>query len=241
MTRLEGLDLHGFAKDADGELYALSATSFRGSGGRVRNGVVHKLEPRLAHDPFGILDLARELMAKGFGTDFRVGREGEEKEANGKFHVSVYDARVCAFFQHEEPGAWEGSVDVAKRKAFAAHAFSSDENAVSTRDLFAFTQPGQPLWNIHTTNPRPGLVVFPGGLPLYDVDGKLVGGVGVSGDSVDNDEGFAFAIAYDPLSAEKNMSPPPWLFGKTFVKASLLEGGSESKGKAKGEEGKALF
>ncbi len=38
------------------------------------------------------------------------------------------------------------------------------------------------------------MIEFPGGLPLYK-DGQLVGGIGVSGDGVDQDENVAFAGA----------------------------------------------
>ena len=60
-----------------------------------------------------------------------------------------------------------------------------------------------PLWGIGDSNQvgisgsqatRNGIITFPGGVALYK-NGRLVGGVGVSGDGVDQDEAVAFAGA----------------------------------------------
>jgi uncharacterized protein GlcG (DUF336 family) len=58
----------------------------------------------------------------------------------------------------------------------------------------ALTQPGGPLWNIGNSNRQDGLIEFPGGMPLYR-NGELVGGIGVSGDGVEQDENVAEAGA----------------------------------------------
>jgi uncharacterized protein GlcG (DUF336 family) len=101
--------------------------------------------------------------------------------------------------------AWEGSRDVAKAKAkaFTAMAFSSDENALTTRTIFCATQPEGPLWQLGNANQagtpkgpgsinQLGIIQFPGGVPIY-IGGKLVGGFGVSGDSIALDEQTALA------------------------------------------------
>ena len=90
--------------------------------------------------------------------------------------------------------AWVGSINIAKAKAFTSVAFSSDENALTTRTLGPLTQPGGPLWNIGNSNRQDGLIEFPGGMPLYR-NGELVGGIGVSGDGVEQDENEAEAGA----------------------------------------------
>src|SRR5262249_23058998 len=114
--------------------------------------------------------------------------------------------------------AWVGSYDIAIAKAHTAAFFSSDENALTSRKLGELSQAhgsggtgaAGPLWGIWASNQvgisgsqeyRNGLITFPGGVPLYK-DGKLVGGVGVSGDGVDQDETVAFAAAagYGPGS-----------------------------------------
>lgn len=116
--------------------------------------------------------------------------------------------------------AWEGSRDVAKAKAFTAMAFSSDENALTTRTIFCATQPGGPLWELGNTNQagnrkgpgsinQLGIIQFPGGVPIYK-DGKLIGGFGVSGDSIRLDEQTALAgtesIGYGAQLAIKSIT-----------------------------------
>ncbi len=99
--------------------------------------------------------------------------------------------------------AWVGSIDIAVAKARTAAFFSSDQNALTSRIIGAVSQPGGPLWGIGNSNQigisgsqefRNGLITFPGGVPLYK-NGVLVGGIGVSGDGVDQDELVAFAGA----------------------------------------------
>ena len=98
------------------------------------------------------------------------------------------------------PDAWTGSIDIAKAKAYTAAAFSSNQNALTTRDIGVLSQPGGPLWHIGNSNdPKTpgrinerGIIEFPGGVPLYK-NGELVGGIGVSGDGVVQDEDVAEA------------------------------------------------
>jgi uncharacterized protein GlcG (DUF336 family) len=104
------------------------------------------------------------------------------------------------------PDAWVGSADIAVGKARTAAFFSSDENALTSRIIGVLSQAHNPdgsggagpLWGIGDTNQegahRNGLVTFPGGVSLYK-NGHLVGGIGVSGDGVDQDEAVAFAGA----------------------------------------------
>lgn len=73
-----------------------------------------------------------------------------------------------------------GSIDVAVNKAFTANAFK-----MPTDVLGQAAQPGQPLYGIETSN-QGRIVLFGGGFP-YEYDGRVVGAIGVSGGSVDED------------------------------------------------------
>ena len=121
--------------------------------------------------------------------------------ATTRMHIAVVDrvGRVLAFKSMDD--AWEGSKDIAIAKARTAAFFSSNADALTSRTIGVLSQahfPG-PLWGIGNSNQigitgnsdrRNGLITFPGGLPLYK-DNVLVGGIGVSGDGVDQDEAVA--------------------------------------------------
>lgn len=102
-------------------------------------------------------------------------------------NVAVVDAggNLTAFARMD--GAWLGSIDIAIRKARTSRYFD-----MPTGDLGALSQPDGPLFNIEVSNG--GLITFPGGLPL-EVDGHVVGAVGVSGSTVDDDHAVATAAA----------------------------------------------
>ena len=84
------------------------------------------------------------------------------------------------------PGAWLGSIDIAQSKAFTARAFD-----MPTADLGKASQPGEPLFGIHASN-HGKIIIFAGGIPLKE-DGKVVGAIGVSGGTVDQDQEVAEA------------------------------------------------
>jgi uncharacterized protein GlcG (DUF336 family) len=115
--------------------------------------------------------------------------------------VAARDGKLLDVFVM--PDAWVGSQDIAIAKARTAAFFSSNENALTSRVIGDLSQPGGPLWGIGNSNQvgvtgspqfRNGIITFPGGVPLYKGN-TLVGGVGVSGDAVDQDEAVAFAGA----------------------------------------------
>jgi uncharacterized protein GlcG (DUF336 family) len=83
-------------------------------------------------------------------------------------------------------GAWLGSIDIAQNKAYTARSFD-----MSTKDLAPLCQPDQPLFGIHASN-QGRLIVFAGGIPLSK-GGEVVGAVGVSGGSVEDDHAVAEA------------------------------------------------
>src|SRR5438132_9199644 len=85
-------------------------------------------------------------------------------------------------------GAWLGSIDIAQGKAYTARAFN-----MSTKDLAPLCQPGEPLFGIHASNGG-RLIVFAGGIPL-ERGGEVLGAIGVSGGSVEEDQAVAEAGA----------------------------------------------
>src|SRR2546430_7958481 len=85
-------------------------------------------------------------------------------------------------------GAWLGSIDIAQKKARTARYFD-----MNSGEIGKLSQPGQPLYMIEVSNQ--GLITFPGGVPLKLGDGTIIGAVGVSGSTVDNDHACAEAGA----------------------------------------------
>ena len=109
----------------------------------------------------------------------------EAEKLNVKMNIAVVDcgANLVSFVRMD--GAWLGSVDIAIKKAKTAAFFDMPSGAIG-----GLSQPGGALYNIEHSNG--GLISFPGGLPIRHY-GTLVGGIGVSGDSVENDKAVAMA------------------------------------------------
>lgn len=111
----------------------------------------------------------------------------EAQKLDTLMNIAIVDHTGNLMYFTRMPGAWLGSVLISQNKAYTAHAFSGDSAAqgpISTEDLGKLAQPGEPLFGIQDTNDR--VVIFGGGIPLYK-DGTLVGAIGVSGSTVDND------------------------------------------------------
>ena len=83
--------------------------------------------------------------------------------------------------------AWIGSIDISIKKAFTARAFD-----ISTKDLAKYSQSGGQFFGIHASNDG-RVMIFAGGIPLSR-DGKVVGAVGVSGGSGEQDHAGAKAF-----------------------------------------------
>jgi uncharacterized protein GlcG (DUF336 family) len=83
-------------------------------------------------------------------------------------------------------GAWLGSIDIAQNKAYTARSFD-----MSTKDLAPLCQPNEPLFGINASN-QGRLIIFAGGIPLQSGD-RIVGAIGVSGGSVEQDHEVAEA------------------------------------------------
>jgi uncharacterized protein GlcG (DUF336 family) len=108
------------------------------------------------------------------------------EEIGVPMNIAVVDAgnNLTAFVRMD--GAWLGSIDIAQNKAYTARAFD-----MSTKDLAPLCQPNQPLFGINASN-QGRLIIFAGGIPLKSGD-EVIGAIGVSGGSVEEDHEVAEA------------------------------------------------
>ena len=107
-------------------------------------------------------------------------------------NIAIVDsgAHLVSFARMDS--AWLGSVDIAIRKAKTAVLFSQGGSpGLSSGQIGGLSQPGGTLYGIERSNG--GLITFPGGIPIFNEHGKLIGAIGVSGDTVKNDEMIAKA------------------------------------------------
>jgi uncharacterized protein GlcG (DUF336 family) len=105
----------------------------------------------------------------------------EKSKAIGvAMNIAVVDAgaNLKAFARMD--GAWLGSIDIAIKKAKTARFFD-----MNTGDIGALSQPGGSLYGIEHSNQ--GLISFPGGIPIKNHEGVIIGAIGVSGNTVEND------------------------------------------------------
>ena len=100
--------------------------------------------------------------------------------------IAVVDAgaNLKAFVRMDD--AFLGSIDICIKKAKTARLFN-----MPTGTLCELAQPGAPLYHIEFSNE--GLITFPGGLPLKNDEGVIIGAIGVSGSSVEDDNEVATA------------------------------------------------
>jgi uncharacterized protein GlcG (DUF336 family) len=114
----------------------------------------------------------------------------EQKAAEIKkpMNIAVVDEGGNLVSHARMDGAWIGSIDISINKAFTSRAFD-----ISTKELAQYSQSGEQFFRIHVSN-HGRVMVFAGGIPLKRA-GKVVGGVGVSGGSGEQDQAVAEAGA----------------------------------------------
>ena len=117
------------------------------------------------------LDLAKNIIA---------GAEEEAKKIGVSMVISVVDEGGNLIAIHRMDDAWLASIDIAQNKAWTSVALK-----MPSANLADATVPAAELYGLNTTN-NGRLVVFGGGIPL-EIDGKVVGAVGVSGSTVPHD------------------------------------------------------
>ena len=122
-------------------------------------------------------------------------------EIGVRSNIAVLDSggNLKAFLRMDD--AWVGSIDIAIKKAKTACYF-----AMPSGEIGKLSQPGSPLYGIEHSNE--GLITFPGGLPIVDAEGMLIGAVGVSGDTVENDNIVAKAGA--EVVGDCDVAKHPW-------------------------------
>jgi len=136
------------------------------------------------------------------------------------------DGTVCdvVYSGDEHDSQWPGSRVIAAQKATTANAFSLPDFSIGTTHLYTQTQPGWPMWGLQFSNPMDaseiypkneieatmigtvddpligkvigGTCVFGGGLALYDATGKILGGIGASGDTSCADHFIAWRVRH---------------------------------------------
>jgi uncharacterized protein GlcG (DUF336 family) len=112
--------------------------------------------------------------------------EKKAKEIGQPMNIAVADAGGNLVAHVRMDGAWLGSIDISIKKAYTARAFD-----ISTKDLATQSQSGGQFFGIHASNDGK-IMIFAGGIPLKR-DGKVVGAVGVSGGSGEQDHAVAEA------------------------------------------------
>ncbi|MFI7327369.1 heme-binding protein [Streptomyces rubiginosohelvolus] len=125
------------------------------------------------------LEDARRVVAAG---------EAKAAEIGSPSNIAVVDVggNLVAHIRMDE--AWIGSVDISISKAFTSRAFD-----ISTADLAANAGPGDQFFGINASN-NGRVMIFAGGVPLRQGD-RIVGAVGVSGGSGEQDQTVAEAAA----------------------------------------------
>jgi uncharacterized protein GlcG (DUF336 family) len=125
------------------------------------------------------LDDARRIIATAT-------KKAEEIGQPMNIAVVCTGGHLLAFERMEN--AWLGSVDIAIKKAWTSRAFD-----IETKTLGTFSQSGDQFFGIHASNDGK-VMIFAGGVPLLQ-DGKVVGAIGVSGGTGDQDQAVAEAGA----------------------------------------------
>lgn len=103
-------------------------------------------------------------------------------------NIAIVDAgaNLKAFLRMD--GSYLGSIDVAIKKAKTARYFNGPTGA-----LGKITQPGGAIYQIEHSND--GLITFPGGVPIKNKDGIIIGAIGISGGSIEEDHQIAVEAA----------------------------------------------
>ena len=114
--------------------------------------------------------------------------EKKALEIGQPMNIAVVDGVGNLVAHVRMDGAWIGSIDISIKKAYTSRAFD-----LATKDLAEQSQSGGQFFGIHPSN-NGKIMIFAGGIPLYS-EGQVVGGIGVSGGSGEQDHAVAEAGA----------------------------------------------
>jgi uncharacterized protein GlcG (DUF336 family) len=114
--------------------------------------------------------------------------EKKAQEIKWPMNIAVVDEGGNLVSHVRMDGAWIGSIDISINKAFTSRAFD-----ITTKDLGTNSQPGDQFFGIHVSN-HGRIMIFAGGIPLKR-GGKVVGAIGVSGGTGEQDQTVAEAGA----------------------------------------------
>jgi uncharacterized protein GlcG (DUF336 family) len=160
-------------------------------------GLIHMNPALILESPCELLadkkrqkEMTRQVTSLTLADARRMIGAGEKKaQALGiPYNLAVVDAGGGLIAHVRMDGAWLGSIDIAIHKAWTARAFD-----MATEKLSKMAQSGKPLFGIDSTN-HEKVVIFGGGVPLK-VDDLVVGALGASGGTVDQDIEVAEAAA----------------------------------------------
>jgi uncharacterized protein GlcG (DUF336 family) len=94
--------------------------------------------------------------------------------------ITVANSEGNLIAQHRMDGAWLPSVNISKNKAYTSAGLE-----MPTHELAEASKPGNPLYGLQTTD-KGRIVIFGGGFPL-EYDGDVIGAVGSSGGTPEED------------------------------------------------------
>ena len=120
--------------------------------------------------------------------DLIAAAERRAQEIGQPMNIAVVDEGGNLVAHVRMDGAWIGSIDISINKAFTSRAFD-----IATKDLAQHSQSGGQFFGIHVSN-RGRVMIFAGGVPLRRA-GRVVGAIGVSGGSGEQDHSVAEAGA----------------------------------------------
>lgn len=114
--------------------------------------------------------------------------EAKANEIGVPMNIAILDngANLKSFIRMDR--ALLGSIDIAIKKAKTSSLFN-----INSGDVGILSQPGGPLYNIEHSNG--GVITFAGGIVLRNDHSELIGAIGVSGGSVEQDTVVALAGA----------------------------------------------